>query len=268
MRSYVRGLSALSLVVLAGLVVAPGPSVAGGSAPQALALVSSERPIAVSCDQGGCRVQLSSFCLERDRDAPETGAAYELAAGKLALVVQGRAGVRRLPLPADAVFTADRGHRSVTLRLPPDASARWPGAQLALEVGPMTTLLPVPDGTWSDRHDDEQKAAVVGPLRAVGERTVEGADGKVAVVRLLNQAVNRLPVVVSRRAEEGEAAWRQVLAGAPDGPGKRLAAETFEACQKSTQQGLFYNIRNCFILRHDRLMDGLNQAYWNAVAGS
>jgi hypothetical protein len=241
---------------------------AGGSAPQALALVSTDRPVAVACDRGGCRVQLSSFCLERDRDAPETGQAYGLAAGSLMLVAQDRTGSRRVPLPAGAVFTADRGQRSVTLRLPPDSAARRPGATLALEVGPMTTLLPVPDGSWSDRHDAAQVAAVTGPLRAVGQRIVEGAGAKVAAARLLNRAVNRLPVVASRHRDEGEAAWRRVLAEAPDGAGRHLAAASFEACHRSTRQGLFYNVRNCFILRHDRLMEGLNEAYWDAVAGS
>ena len=268
MRSRFQALSALSAIILAGLVAAPAQGAAGGGAPQALALVSTERPVSLACDRGGCRARLSSFCLERDRDAPEAGQASELAAGALVLVVEDRAGGRRVPLPGDAVFIADRGHRSVTLSLPPESGVRWPGAMLALEVGPMATLLPVPDGSWSDRHDARQVGAVTGPLRAVGERTVEGDETRIAAVRFLNQAVNRLPAVASGGGDVREGVWRQVLAEAPEGAGRDLAAATFEACQRSTRQGLFYNIRNCLILRHDRLMDGLNESYWDAVAGS
>lgn len=258
------------LSVIAAFVSLAAPSIvaAGDSAPQALALVATAQPVAVACDRAGCRVRLSSFCLERDRDAPETGQAYGLAAGALALVVEDDAGVRRLPLPAGARVTADRGHSSVTVRLPPETAARWPEASLALEVGPMTTLLPLADGGDADRHDAAQVAAVTGPLRAVGRRIVDDGDERVAAVRLLTQAVNRLPVVAARRGDGGEAIWRQVLADWPERSGVARAAETFEACHRSTRQGLFYNIRNCLILRHDRLMDDLNQAYWDAVAGS
>lgn len=255
-------------LVLAGLVSAPSAIAAGGGAPQALALVATARPLAIACDRAGCRVRLSSFCLERERDAPATGQAYGLAAGSLTFVVEDEAGERRLPLPAGARVTADRGHSSVTVRLPSEIAARWPEANLALEVGPMTTLLPLADGSDADRHDAAQVAAVTGPLRAVGRRIVDDGDERAVVVRLLNQAVNRLPVVASGHGDGGEAIWRQVLAEAPDRLERLLAAETFEACHRGAQQGLFYNIRNCFILRHNRLMDDLNQAYWEAVAGS
>lgn len=263
-----RVLALLSVIVAFASVAAPNAVAAGDSAPQALALVATARPAAVACDRAGCRVRLSSFCLERDRDAPETGQAYRLAAGALTLVVAGEAGVRRLPLPAGAQVTADRSHSSVTVRLPAEVAARWPAARLALAVGPMTTLLPLADGRDVDRHDAAQVAAVTGPLRAVGRRIVDDGDERVVAVRLLNQAVNRLPVVTPERGDGGEAIWRQVLAEAPARSGRALAGEAFEACHRGTRQGLFYNIRNCLILRHDRLMDDLNQAYWDAVAGS
>ena len=268
MQSSLRVLLVLCVVILTGVVVGSQPVAARDGAPQALALVSTEQPVAVTCSNGECRVRLTSFCLERDRDAPQTGQVYRLAAGSLTLVVQDWSGSQRVPLSADVLLTADRGHRSVTLRLPPGSAERWPDAALALEVAPMTTLMPAHDGIWSDQHDAAEVAAVVGPLRAVGQRTVEGADAILPVVRLLNEAVNRLPVVVSSDQEESERIWQQILAEAPDDAVRPLAAEAFQACHQSTRQGVFYDIRNCFILRHDHMMDGLNEDYWRAVAGS
>ena len=88
---FTRLMFALTVAVLA---FAPGERVA--AAPQVLAVLSSSSGIPFICSDGQCRAELSTYCLQKDRDPPRTGAAYQPAsADDFALVITVGNGVRR-----------------------------------------------------------------------------------------------------------------------------------------------------------------------------
>src|SRR5207248_5243500 len=80
------------------LLAVAGISGSAAASPQVLGLVTSVRPVPMTCDAAGCRAELSSFCLEQQRPYPPPGTVYRAAPGSvIALVVTGKAGdVRRL----------------------------------------------------------------------------------------------------------------------------------------------------------------------------
>ena len=59
------------------------------AAPQSLGLVATQQPVPLLCDTDRCVAQLSSFCLQRARKAPNHGTVYHVAGG---------AGTREIPL--------------------------------------------------------------------------------------------------------------------------------------------------------------------------
>ena len=139
MRSSLSSLAVPSLALAAGLMAFAGTVAAE---PQALGLLASDAPIPVTCDAQGCQATLTSFCLERDRASPQAGEPYRIAAGELRLLVRHGNGEELLPANGLVVFTADRGHRTVSVRLSEDVSAQRQDAELFLEIGPGVTLLP------------------------------------------------------------------------------------------------------------------------------
>ena len=54
---------------------------AASAAPQALGLVATQEAMPLQCDDGVCVAFLSSFCLEEERNPPESRTAYSPAEG-------------------------------------------------------------------------------------------------------------------------------------------------------------------------------------------
>ena len=262
MCSSLSSLAAPSLVLAAGIFVFAGAAVAE---PQALGLLASDAPIPVTCDTRGCEASLTSFCLERDRASPQAGDPYRIVAGELRLLVRHDYGEEVLPANDIAVFTADRGHRTVSIRLSEDLAAQWPAAKLFLEIGSGATLLPADEEDGAGR-DAVEIAALTGPLRDLGSRIVDGASAKSDTLRLLNRAINALPKLGRGGLAQSDAVWEQSLPA--DGTARRLAQRTYESCEGKTRSGLYYSFRNCLAVAHDKLIMQLNERYWDARAGS
>lgn len=262
MRSSLPSLAAPSLVLAAGIFVFAGAAVAE---PQALGLLASDAPIPVTCDAQGCQASLTSFCLERDRASPQAGDPYRIAAGAVRLLVRQDGGEEVVSANEMAIFTADRGHRTVSIRLSEGLAAQWRDAKLFLEVGPGVTLLPVETEDGAGR-DAVEIAALTGPLRDLGSRIVDGVSAKSDTLRLLNRAINALPKLGRGGLAQSEAVWEQSLPA--DGTARRLAQRTYESCEDKTRSGLYYSFRNCLAVAHDKLIMQLNERYWDARAGS
>ena len=108
-----------------GLFAALAPGHAG-AAPQILAALPSESGIPFTCAEGLCVADLSTYCLQRDRPAPEFGAAYEPSdPGAFTLVVTDASGaVRRLGAADHVSFVEGRGFTAISARVASEALAR------------------------------------------------------------------------------------------------------------------------------------------------
>src|SRR5262245_56398728 len=95
--SFRSALFALSALAAIGM-----PAAGASAASQVLGLVASNgAPTPLSCIDGQCSAQFSTFCLQQSRPAPSRGDDYAVAAsGNLNLVARNAAG-QTLRIPAN-----------------------------------------------------------------------------------------------------------------------------------------------------------------------
>ncbi|MEN8195700.1 MAG: hypothetical protein ABFS30_04185 [Pseudomonadota bacterium] len=72
---------------LASLLVAALPLAGAFAAPQILALLETDGPAPLICEDGKCSAEFSGFCLQKERPDPKYGTQYHAEGGDLTLVV-------------------------------------------------------------------------------------------------------------------------------------------------------------------------------------
>jgi hypothetical protein len=263
----------LALGLFAAL--ASGPAAA---APQILAALPSESGIPFACAEGICVADLSTYCLQRDRSAPEFGAAYEPAsAGAFTLVVTDASGAERRLGAADHVsFVEGRGFTAISARVAAGTLARIGAVSARMELEPNASLLPVAVIGDPDPLTPDEIARTVGPLRRLGARVVDAnpkAEAAGVIGALANAAPRRGTVAPDRR----EPLWRQVTGGDRTGgarrggagsPGQAQARRVYDGCLAAYDGHEAFSFRGCLEGRHDALLRDLSVEYWNVGAGS
>jgi hypothetical protein len=259
-----------SMLHLTVLALAMLPAGTAAAAPQALALMATNGTVLFTCADGTCSVELSTFCLQQDRDSPKAGAPYRLAsATDVSLVAIDRNGRRfRLPMPENLLISAERGYWAVTLSLPETTLAAIDRGRIAVDVGENVSLLPI-ETPWDAEPQGEAEALIAtGPWRNVGSRVVDQSGTRAGTVRVTNRLINRLPR--GRRATAGErsTAWRQAVNGAMSGSGGEAVGQAkaiFAYCQRPPESGR--RLKQCLQQQHDLMLTDLTESYWKAVAG-
>ncbi len=254
------------------LILTPGHHGAW-AAPQVLAALATDGGILLTCADGVCEADVSTFCLQRDRPPPDMGAAYAPAApGAFTLVVTDANGAeRRLPAEAHVVCVERRGFTAVSARLREDVLAALGAVSARIEVGANASLVPVPREGDPDPLTAGEIARAVGPLRTLGSRVVDGsADAGAA--RVVGRMVNALPRKGRVGAQRRAALWEEVTGeegiDATESPALSRAKAEYDWCRESIEGFRFHSLRHCLELRHDRLMRDLSIDYWNANVGS
>src|SRR5262245_37690053 len=96
------GLRIGSFALAAACFIASAPQDAS-AAPQVLALMTSDQPIPLTCNDRECSALVGTFCLQRDRDIPVYGQPYEAnRPERLTLSLIDSAGAVRQVESADA----------------------------------------------------------------------------------------------------------------------------------------------------------------------
>ncbi|MBT6117352.1 MAG: hypothetical protein HOH66_05750, partial [Rhodospirillaceae bacterium] len=98
----------LILLAVVGLALLAAPA---SAAPQILQIVSTGAAKPLDCENGICRAEFTSLCMQKERPVPVSGIAYDLVAGASVIVeATGRDGtIRRIP--AEDLPLAIRTHR-------------------------------------------------------------------------------------------------------------------------------------------------------------
>ena len=253
----------LALGLFAAL--APGHATA---APQILAALPSESGIPFTCAEGVCVAELSTYCLQRDRSAPQFGDAYEPSdPGAFTLVVTDASGAERRLGAADHVsFVEGRGFTVISARVAAEALTRLGAVSARIEVKANASLLPVAVIGDPDPLTPDEIARAVGPLRQLGARVVDAspeAEAAGVIGALANASPRRGTVEPDRR----EPLWRQVTGGAQSS-GQALARSTYDGCLAAYDGHQAFSFRSCLETRHDALLRDLSVEYWNVGAGS
>ncbi|HXU58095.1 MAG TPA: hypothetical protein VN710_05055 [Verrucomicrobiae bacterium] len=245
------------------------------AAPQLLGLVASNgMPTPLQCQSGVCGGFFSSFCLQQYRPAPLIHTEYRLAPpGGLTLVVT-RADSTRLRLPAEGLVTirSEIDFSSVTISI---AEARLKGlgaVSAAIEVAPLTSILPVPVAGDATPQSGEEIALATGKLRQLAQKSFENSGERRDEARLATLLVNSLPAEEPKTAAGRAAVWNKALTLAA---GQKLdpaavanASKTYKACGVTADMNADLDLKLCLQLRQTDLMSRFNRDFWDSTGGS
>ncbi|NKB55808.1 MAG: hypothetical protein GKS00_05680 [Alphaproteobacteria bacterium] len=248
----------------------------GHAATQSLALLETDAPLPLVCENGVCKAEFSTFCLQKERDLPRAGDPYTVAdGGAVGLVLTGPDGsVKRVPAASHVRISAARsGHTAVTIELNRSVLDRLGAHHAAIEVGERVALMPVPIVGDDNPQTEQDKLLAAGPLRQLGQAIVDQGPHDINRVRVLNRLINALPDSIDMHADARQTLWRRAVdTGFQAAPPARVAkaAQEYDACWQDRVVALFgYSVRHCLQRQHDGLMWGHVKRYWNAAgAGS
>ncbi len=242
------------------------------AATQALALLETSTATPLNCADGVCRAEFSTFCLQKERPLPKTGAPYSVAAGEnLHLLLTARDGaVRRVPA-ADHVriYSARGGYTAVVIELPRSILEALGARHAAVDIGEGVTLMPVAMTHDDNPQTEQDRQLATGPLRMLGARLVDRSPDAVATVRVLNRLVNALPQNNDTEPGARMRLWQDaVTQGFAAAPVENIARAMREYGSCWRDPGVTLGaipVRTCLQNRHDELMWNNTKRYWNAV---
>jgi len=256
-------------VVAAAFMIGICPAAA---APQILGIVASNGALPLTCDEQGCRADLSTFCLQQPRTNPDLGQRYQLADANSVTLVGTRSDgeILRLPAAPYVSFSSDRGFTSVEVVLPPDRLAALGLVAVAVEVERQASLLPVAEANDPSPQSQDEIALALGSYRAQGSKFFddmgEAADG----IRLTNRMLNALPRHQRHPTDTDghliDLALQSDAAALTDPAGIRLAREYHQSCKlKVDVTHHVDNMRSCLQGTHDRLVSNTNVDFWRSL---
>ena len=243
-----RRLSA-GAAVEAGLWLA---ATAAEAAPQILGLVSSNGvPTPLSCGKGLCSGFVSSFCLQAGRPSPKTDSEYRLAPGGGLTLIARRADGSSIRLPGDNLVAVRSriGFSSVTLSLPEARLKALGAVSVAIEVAPLTSVLPVPEAGDGNPQTAADIAYATGVKRRIAQQSFETPGEASDAARLAALVINSLPADEPKSEASRDAIWEKALmlaAGSPlDPQGIAEAAGMYRNCGAAVDAHTAMNLKVC-----------------------
>jgi hypothetical protein len=266
--SFRSALFALSAIAVVGI-----PASGASAASQVLGLVASNgAPTPLTCVGGQCSAQFSSFCLQQNRPAPSRGDDYAIAAGgSLTLVARNAAG-QTLRFPAGDALQIQSliGFTSVEISLPKAKLAELGATEVAVEVGPAVSLVPVETPGDPNPQTEDELSLATGPMRLAATPMFESPGTASDAARIATVLINALPSG-QESADARNGLWvamldNPALVGATAG-GRETAEHMYEACKISVESLSAYSMRNCLQLRHADLLAETNHKFWKDSVG-
>jgi len=258
----------LSALALAALMAAPAQA-----ATQILGLVASNGvPTPLHCEGGVCRSFVNSFCLQWERPAPALDSEYQLAPGGGLTVIARRADGSEVRLPGQGLVTirVDAGFTSVTISLPQVRLRDLGAVSSAIEISPLTSILPVHSADDPDPQSTADIAEATGPTRRLAAEIFEGSGEDSDAAKLIGLLINGLPPDGGLQTVALDDLFRQVVATV--GPG-RISAEGFAAAERIAKGCESFPPNSaalgfCLEVQQAGLLGTLNEQLWDATGGS
>ena len=241
------------------------------AAPQILAVLATDGGIPFTCKDGLCSAELSTYCLQRERPAPDAGTVYQPAAAKdFTLSVKTASGrVRELPATEHVTFVDARGYMTITAVIEQRQLKRLGSLDATININENASMLPVPVAGDPNPLTDKEIAYVTESLRERGQGLVD-KNPRALAARLLTRVLNAMPKDGPAMPGIDEKLWYEAVGGVQTGDvGFEQAREAFEGCFSGPQSGAYgVGVRRCVEYRHDEFIRILNIDYWNAQPNS
>jgi len=255
----------VGVVLLAGLVTA-SPA---GAAPQILGLLATGGPVDLTCEDGRCAAEFSSFCLQRERRGPGYLAAYKIASSGGVTLTIASPEREAISMPAGGLVSIEavRGYTVVRLSMPAARIAAFGGVSASVTVGEHVSLVPVADAGDPDPLTDNETTQATGPHRQLADDVFRASDGMAEAARTIRRMVNSAPPY-GRLDERGrDRLWARTVR--PDASlseaARRQAWQRYAACRRDLAEGRMFGLRDCLEGRLDELMVDLNRRYWDRL---
>jgi hypothetical protein len=241
--------------------------------PQILGIVSSHGPVPFNCKDEGCRVYLSTFCLQQAKDNPRPGQSYVPLedAGIILSGIDSLGRVVRLAAAPYVHFTADRGFTAIEVTLRPANLTELGLHDFALEVGEKVSLLPAATAEDSVTETAEDATIAIGKLRARAVAFFDQSTESGDAIRLANLMINVLLARGSLSDSDGrvlEVAIASEAGQASGIEGVTLVRKMYAICWKKVNLAHYFDsMRSCLEATHDQLVTHTNIDFWNSLVG-
>ncbi len=240
------------------------------AAPQILAVLATDTGIPFTCEDGLCRAELSTYCLQRDRPAPNAGSIYHPAAtGDFTLSVKTGSGkTRDLPAADHVAFVEARGFMAITAVIEERQLKRLGSLDAVIRIGEDASMLPEAVAGDPNPLTDKEIAYTTKSLRQHAKGIVDDQPGAMAA-RLLTRVMNAMPSRGTVNPGDGDLLWRETIGEEiQDLPGLAPAENAYSRCFRGSQSRAYGGVRRCLEFRHDEFIRSLNIDYWESQPGS
>ena len=252
---------ALRRTLAAALLASPAAFAAASAdaAPQVLALFSTDRPVALACDDGTCRAEMPTLCLQPGRRVPRPGRGYRLAEGQeIVLVGRGRDGTEMsIPLTHEVTVTAARTHVSVEMSIPRALIDKHGIEEAGVGIRDVVAAVPVADPDDILPQTPDEIAWAAREARQLATAIVDREPDRMPAVRLMTRMANALP------AGDADALWATMVADAKrDGVSDAatgFARFNYDLCKFKTANRIVASFRQCLQGLSDDSMEYLNE---------
>ena len=262
--------------VALGLLLALTPGFTAKAAPQILAALEVQEGMPFICDNGRCETDISTFCLQQDRDAPRTGTAYTPASTEHFRLRVTSADGRVRDIPAtNLTYTSGHGFTSVRVSLSAERLASLGAKSARLLVTRQASLIPTPVPGDPDPISAKEADYVTKSLRPLGEEMVD-MQPRATSARIVGRIAT---AITDYRASPGggnlNRLWNDVIDDMgpvldknSDGLAIKGALQEVNRCSRPGHHHSMAGVKSCLEYRHGDMMRDLNTDYWNKKPGS
>lgn len=243
------------------------------AAPQITAAVPTGGEVDFACAGGDCSAEFSAICLQRSRKPPSRYMPYVIhGPDRTAITVTGhRKDGGTVTLAPELLRIASlRGHSAFRISVPAAVTKSHDLTRLTLKIERLAMLVPVSQPGDNEPQTANDVAQAFHQLETTGSYWTEMNPDNLAMARLTNRIINRLPSRGSVSVEVGEALWEQASA-----PEKELTRDSlawnrshFDYCRENALTPSGFPMRRCLGISHDWFMKDLNVNYWKSLKPS
>jgi len=245
------------------------------AAPQMLGLLTSAKPIPLTCKNGVCSAELSAYCLQSYRYAPDIGADYRFsAAPNVSIFAKSKTGhERKIDAIQYATIKGLRGHSAVRISVPANVLRKSGNVTAYISIGNFVTLVPRPELDDPQPITATELQAYTGPLRQVAEHITHRSSRDSIIVGTMNKLLNHLES--TQPAISGEAAklWQEAIGKSPaedKSGGLHYAAKELAFCgalsEASKSNGVTpHGMRYCLEMVHDEFAREITTKVWQGL---
>lgn len=257
------------LLQAAACVIALGFAPAVHAAPQLLGVVATQAPLKFECEGGVCRADVSTFCMQAERETPDRHQGYSAHNPDVFRIVASTADGKLVRVAlGNAQFASERGYTSTRVHI----QTQWLTAQgltpVGIEAGKGGVLVPTPMPGDANPIKPGEVEYAMASLQPVADKIFKKHGADYEAVQIVNRVLNEIPAKGRMAKNARDNLWENTFgetARESVGDAMHQAADVVGYCQVRTKQGRFFSVRRCLEQRLDGMLMNINTDYWQAV---